>query len=199
MGRRLGLTCISIYCLQVGVTSTVAAQNVLNMDKYSIIFEYYQNLLASMEAQRFFVQQISFNMAPVVLAIGIVLRSFFFSRKLGGLLMSIAIGVMFFFPGMYIFDWLTLNMTVNGDKPLGTRHQLPLGVPDIRACRAGREGQPDDPSGQYLGRIRFIRRFGREHRRGDHKREPAAGTPPPPLIRAGRNSSTTSSHATLAP
>ncbi len=123
MNRRLGLTCISIYCLQVSVSGTFAAQNVLNMDKYGIVFEYYSNLLSFMESQRFFVMAISFNMAPVVLAIGIVLRSFFFSRKLGGLLMAIAIGVMFFFPGMYIFDWLTLNTVTNGDQAYGQETQ----------------------------------------------------------------------------
>jgi hypothetical protein len=124
MNRRLGITCVSIYCAQIGISGTFMAQNVLYLDKYGIIFEYYMNLLSFMNAQRFFVQAISFNMAPVVLAIGIVMRSFFLSRKLGGLLMAIAIGCMFFFPGMYIFDWLTLDMATNGDKPYGDQDNM---------------------------------------------------------------------------
>ncbi len=118
--RRYGGSCVSIYCLQAGFTTTAAGEKVLDQDRYAILFEYYSNLLGFMEAQKFFVGEIAFKMAPVVLAIGIVARSFFFTRKIGGLLMAAAIGTMFFFPGMYIFDWVTLDMTLNGDKIMDT-------------------------------------------------------------------------------
>ncbi len=117
--RRIGLYCLTIYCLQIGATTTIAGEYVLKSDMYSIVFEYYANLLSSIEAQRFFVNEICFHMGPVILAIGIVGRSFFFTRKLGGLLIAIAVGMMFFLPGMYIFDWVTLQTVVNGDKGLG--------------------------------------------------------------------------------
>jgi hypothetical protein len=117
-GRRIGLYCLTIYCLQVGTTTTIAGHYVLKSDMYAIVFEYYTNLLSSLEAQKFFVKEICFKMGPVILAIGIVARAFFFTRKLGGLLMAIAIGVMFFFPGMYIFDWVTLDFALTGDKGL---------------------------------------------------------------------------------
>jgi hypothetical protein len=116
--RRLGLYCLTIYCLQAGYTTTIAGHYLLDVDMYSIIFEYYTNLLASMESQKFFVQQVCFKMGPVLLAVGIVARSFFFTRKIGGLLIAIALGVTFFFPGMYIFDWITLETALTGDKGL---------------------------------------------------------------------------------
>lgn len=114
--RRFGIQCLTIFCLQIGTTFTPAGHFILDQDLYSIVFEYCVNLLSSLEAQKFFVSQISFGVGPILLAIGIVGRSFFFSRKLGGLLMSIAAGIMFFFPAMYVFDWMTLDMTVSGDK-----------------------------------------------------------------------------------
>ncbi|MFH1520572.1 MAG: hypothetical protein ABID61_02930, partial [Candidatus Micrarchaeota archaeon] len=118
--RRLGINCISlVYCVQLGINMGFWGHYALNTDMYAIVFEHYTNLLAFIGAQRFFVEEISFKMAPAVLAVGIVARSFFFTRKLGGLLMAIAIGCMFFFPGMYIFDWVTLDMATNGD-PAGT-------------------------------------------------------------------------------
>lgn len=116
--RRLGLYCLTIYCLQAGYTTTIAGHYLLDVDMYSIIFEYYTNLLASMEAQKFFVEQVSFKIGPVLLAVGIVARSFFFTRKIGGLLIAVALGVTFFFPGMYIFDWITLETALTGDKGL---------------------------------------------------------------------------------
>ncbi len=117
--RRIGLYCLTIYCLQVGVTTTIAGHYILDMDMNAILFEYYTNLLSSMRAQQFFVEQISFNMGPVILAVGIVARSFFFTRKIGGLLIAAAVGIMFFFPLMYIFDWVTLDTALAGDKGIG--------------------------------------------------------------------------------
>jgi len=117
-GRRYGLYCLTIYCIQLGATFGVNGNYVLKSDMYMSIFEHYTSLISSMEAQRFFVTEICFKMGPVVLAIGVVARSFFLTRKLGGLLIAIAAGIMFFFPGMYIFDWLTLDMMMNGDKAM---------------------------------------------------------------------------------
>lgn len=118
-GRRIGLNCLTIYCLQAGITTTIAGHYVLDMDMNAILFEYYTNLLSSMHAQLFFVEQISFNMGPIILAVGIVARSFFFTRKIGGLLISVAVGIMFFFPIMYVFDWITLDTALAGDKGVG--------------------------------------------------------------------------------
>lgn len=122
--RRAGVYCLTIYCLQLGVTTTVAGHYVLDVDMYAILFEYYTNLLASLEAQKFFVDQVCFKIGPLILAIGIVARSFFFTRKLGGLLIAIAAGLMFFFPGMYIFDWITMDMAMTGDKALADEEIL---------------------------------------------------------------------------
>jgi hypothetical protein len=115
-GRRIGLYCLTIYCLQIGATTTMAGHYILKSDMYGILFEYYTTLIGFMGAQQFVVEQICFKMGPVILALGILGRSFFFTRKLGGLLMAIAIGLMFFLPGMYVFDWITLDTTINGDK-----------------------------------------------------------------------------------
>ncbi len=130
--RRLGLYCLTIYCLQAGYTTTIAGHYLLDVDMYSILFEYYTNLLASMEAQKFFVEQISFKMGPVLLAVGIVARAFFFTRKIGGLLIAVALGVTFFFPGMYIFDWITLDVALTGDK--GLEQEDPLCPSECKAA-----------------------------------------------------------------
>ena len=59
--RRVGLYCYVIYCAQLGVTTTVAGQYILDSDRYSIVFEYYQGLLASLNSQKFFINEISFH------------------------------------------------------------------------------------------------------------------------------------------
>ncbi|MEW6723163.1 MAG: hypothetical protein AB1324_07905 [Candidatus Micrarchaeota archaeon] len=114
--RRFGIYCTSILCLQIGTSFSIMGYWMLDQDRYQIVFEYYTNLLSSLEAQKFFVTNISFKVGPLLLAAGIVGRSFFFTRKVGGLLIAVAAGIMFFLPGMYIFDWVTLDTTLTGDK-----------------------------------------------------------------------------------
>ncbi|MDE1833160.1 MAG: hypothetical protein KGH58_01955 [Candidatus Micrarchaeota archaeon] len=43
---------------------------------------------------------------PVMLFAGIVLRAVFFTRKIGGLLIAISIGMVMFFPAVYAFEYL---------------------------------------------------------------------------------------------
>jgi len=114
--RRLGFNCYLLKCAQGGITHSIVSYYMLDSDRYSIIFEYYQGLLSSLHSQKFFINEICFKVGPLLLALGIVARTFFFSRKLGGLLIAIAAGIMFFFPAMYIFDWMTLDMTLTGDN-----------------------------------------------------------------------------------
>lgn len=116
--RRTSLGCISIYCAMASFTMGLAPQYQLDTDRYLIVYEYWVNVLSSLHAQLFFVDQISFNVGPLLLAIGVVARSFFFSRKAGGLLIAIAAGIMFFLPMMYVFDWMTLDMVVAGDNAI---------------------------------------------------------------------------------
>ncbi|MFN7991138.1 MAG: hypothetical protein U0R44_03180 [Candidatus Micrarchaeia archaeon] len=115
-GRRFGLYCTSILCLQAGASFSLLGHFILDQDRYTMVFEYYSNLLASLEAQKFFIQHISFGIGPWILAMGVIARTFFFTRKLGGLLIAVGCGIMFFFPGMFVFDWLTLDTTLTGDK-----------------------------------------------------------------------------------
>ena len=123
-GRRFGINCLSIYCAQLGLNMGFFGFYALYVDMNNIIFEHYTTLLSFIGAQKFFVTEICFNMGPVILAIGIVARSFFLTRKVGGLLIAISIGCMFFFPGMYIFDWFTLQMAINGDGVMDSEDSL---------------------------------------------------------------------------
>lgn len=116
MNRRVGIYAKKLWpWLQMGGTTTLAANYVLDFDRYGIIFNYYQGLLSSLEAQKFFIQQICFKVGPLILALGIVARSFFVTRKLGGLLIAIAASIMVFFPLMYVFDWMSLEIAATGD------------------------------------------------------------------------------------
>jgi len=118
MGRGIGLYATTIILGQLGLQTTLGAHEALRLDRYTIIYEYYTNLLASLYSQRFFLEQFAFKIGPILLALGIVARSFFITRKTGGMLIAIAAGIMFFLPMMYVFDWVTLDMVISGDNAI---------------------------------------------------------------------------------
>jgi len=106
-----------IPCLQFGMSlpNWGTGEAVLNSERAALVFEYYQNLLSSIEAQKFFVTKVAPSIGPILLAFGIFGRSFFFTRRLGGLLIAVAIGIMVVLPLMYMFDWLAMQITLYGD------------------------------------------------------------------------------------
>ncbi|MFP3949848.1 MAG: hypothetical protein ACLFUZ_02010 [Candidatus Micrarchaeia archaeon] len=69
--------------------------------------------------QQFLLNHVSAVLAPMFLMVGIVFRSFFITRKLGGLLMSFGIGFLLVFPLMYALSLFTLNNTLHGSITTG--------------------------------------------------------------------------------
>ncbi len=69
--------------------------------------------------QQFMLNHVSSVLAPMFLMVGIVFRSFFITRKLGGLLMSFGIGFLLVFPLMYALSLFTLNNTIHGSTTTG--------------------------------------------------------------------------------
>ena len=121
--KRSGYSCnmfiLPIPCLWASVSLGDEPHLILQTERLNAVLDYYNNIIASMSAQRFFVDNISFRLGPAILLIGIVARSFPFTRKVGGLLIAVAVGVIFVFPLMYIFNWFTLNVMMFGDKTFG--------------------------------------------------------------------------------
>ena len=88
----------------------------MEAERAGTLFETTSKLLASLKAQRYFVDVVSFGIAPIFLLFGIVLRTFFFTRKLGGLLLAIAVSLFFVYPMSYALAWYTLNTTIYGER-----------------------------------------------------------------------------------
>lgn len=121
-GRRFGITYTELIepvpLLQAAVSGSLQAGNIIHVERYNTVIEHLGNIGAALTAQRFFVTQISFKIAPILLALGIVGRSFFLTRRVGGLLMAIGIGVLYVFPLMYVLNWITLSVTLYGDSAI---------------------------------------------------------------------------------
>lgn len=106
--------------LYVGSNIRSNAGMSIQAERAATIFETVSKLMASLYAQRYFIDVISFGIAPLFLLLGIILRTFFFTRKLGGLMLAIAISLFIIYPLTYAFAWYTLNVTVYGERTFGT-------------------------------------------------------------------------------
>ena len=69
--------------------------------------------------QQFILNQVSGTLAPMALMLGIIFRSFFITRKLGGLLMAFGIGFLLVFPATYALAMYTLHTTLYGSTSTG--------------------------------------------------------------------------------
>ncbi|MBN2477849.1 hypothetical protein JXB01_01000 [Candidatus Micrarchaeota archaeon] len=121
-GQRSGLRAYDMFwlpLLQIQISVGWAPHKMLDVERYSIVFDEYTNALSSLYAQHFFLSEICYKVGPIILILGLVARSFFMTRRLGGLLIAIAIAVMFVFPLMYVFDWVTMGITLYGDQVFG--------------------------------------------------------------------------------
>jgi len=123
--RRGGVQAYTFYALWAGGSWGPNAGMTMLVDKYNMLFDYYAKILASLQAQKYFIDVITYGIAPVFLLVGIVLRTFYFSRKLGGLLLAIAVALMLIYPLTYIFSWLTLTVAVYGDNMFAASDTCP--------------------------------------------------------------------------
>lgn len=89
---------------------------ILDVERSNQELEQYGNIIYSLSVQKFFVNNVNYYVGPSLLLIGIVARSFFLTRRAGGLMMATAMGIMFVFPMMYLWNMITLNVTIYGDK-----------------------------------------------------------------------------------
>ena len=71
-------------------------------DAVAIFFPLLFMWIASFIAQELFLRMIRDALFPLLLTLGIILRVFFFTRKIGGLLISIALSLYTIYPLMYI-------------------------------------------------------------------------------------------------
>ncbi len=99
-----------------GTNLRLNAGRSIEAERAGAVFDSMSKMLASIYAQKYFIDVVSFGLAPILLLLGILLRTFFFTRKLGGLLLAIALSLFIVYPLTYAFAWYTLNVTVYGER-----------------------------------------------------------------------------------
>ena len=100
-------------------------------DYFSILFEFCAKLMMLVRAQQIFLDYIWYIIFPVFLSMGLILRMLYFTRKLGGLLIAIALCTYVVFPMFYVVsgailfnftggagaNWPAFGNTFSGNLP----------------------------------------------------------------------------------
>jgi len=98
-------------------------------DFFTILFELAVKIMVVIRAQQVFLDYVWYAFFPALLSMGLILRIFYFSRKLGGLLIAIALSSYIVFPMFYVlsdailFGFLDANSWTNrGAVPFGAAY-----------------------------------------------------------------------------
>jgi hypothetical protein len=87
---------------------------------YSYMFEFGMRSMIIVRFQAFLLNFINYSLYPVLLMLGLILRTFPFARRIGGLLMAIGISLYFIFPMFYVvggFMFENIRENVSCDDP----------------------------------------------------------------------------------
>jgi hypothetical protein len=97
----------------------------------STLFDWAIKLMMLNKFQEVFLRFIATGLYPTFLVMGAILRAFSFTRRLGGLMVAIALSLFFVFPSFYAFGSLVM---------LGIKNQVRTGGPDLNP-----NNNPDPP------------------------------------------------------
>ncbi|MCX6773141.1 MAG: hypothetical protein NTV88_05240 [Candidatus Micrarchaeota archaeon] len=111
--------------LFAGISVRPLAGMSIQAERGAAVFDNMSKMLVSIVAQRYFLDVITFAIAPILLLFGILLRTFFFTRKLGGLLLAIALSLFIIYPTTYALSWYTLQVNLYGDRTVAIENSCP--------------------------------------------------------------------------
>ncbi len=95
---------IGVVLASVGVPTSFGFGGArVKVDFYSYVFSYLTKLLIILRFEEIILRFIVFALFPVLLPLGIALRGFFLTRRLGGLLIAIALALYYVFPMFFVF------------------------------------------------------------------------------------------------
>lgn len=132
--KREGIDTTSDYTRYASYVYMPNAEMRLQAEMAAIQFDIASKIMLSIQTQKFLVVALGGVVGPLMLAVGIVLRTVPFTRRAGGLLLSLGIGLLIILPSAYLLAWATLVIGVYGTEVLGAGEMLP-GAQICAACR----------------------------------------------------------------
>ncbi|MCK4319593.1 hypothetical protein KAW38_03420 [Candidatus Micrarchaeota archaeon] len=102
-------------------------------EKFQQELQSLDGILFSVNSQKFLLESISMVVAPLLIMLGAILRSFFLTRKTGGLLIATGIGFLLVLPATYVLSSYTIKTTVYGAESISGGSKFSAVCP--KACK----------------------------------------------------------------
>ncbi len=108
-----------LWLLYASFSMKVAPEYMIDVTTFTQQMQFLMGMRDALVYQQFLLNEVSNVLAPAALLLGIIFRSFFVTRKLGGLLMAFGIGFLLVFPASYALAFYTLQTTLYGSSTTG--------------------------------------------------------------------------------
>lgn len=108
-----------IWLLYASFSMKVAPEFMIDVTTATQEMQFLLGMRDALLFQEFALKHISGLLAPVALLLGIIFRTFFVTRKLGGLLIAFGVGFLVVFPATYALAFYTLQTTLYGSSTTG--------------------------------------------------------------------------------
>lgn len=116
----------------------------------AMVFDYLVKIMTIAKFQEVFLRFIAIAAFPVFFTIGLVLRTFFFTRKLGGLLMAFSLSLFFIFPMFYIFGGIIFNNLKGKSLNAGSSSAIQYVYEDLNGLPGFIQFDTNNPSGKVV-------------------------------------------------
>ncbi|MCX8163351.1 MAG: NADH-quinone oxidoreductase subunit J [Candidatus Micrarchaeota archaeon] len=100
---------MNIYFLAYSETSRPGAYKRLDVEIKTTEGQFLSSFLISLMAQKTFLNFIAPVFGPFLILLGVLFRTFFFTRKIGGLFIAIGLGLFLIWPLTYLISWFTFR------------------------------------------------------------------------------------------
>lgn len=97
------------------VSFSPAGHFTLYLMRDQIVFNNLATAYVSLTAQKFFLSSLAFTLGPFFILAGVVLRSFFLTRRWGATLIAVGFGAMIVFPALFILAYATTDNKFSTD------------------------------------------------------------------------------------
>ncbi|HNT60386.1 MAG TPA: hypothetical protein PKJ97_00220 [Candidatus Bilamarchaeaceae archaeon] len=117
----------------------------ITVEMYDQLLQNLGAIIGTLMAQGFVLKFLSLRLAPIAIFLGIILRTFFMTRKLGGLLLAFGLGFLVVYPLTYALAWYTLDAAIYGAQkgPTGQLSACPeVCLPSSRIADYISSGSP---------------------------------------------------------
>jgi hypothetical protein len=104
----------------ISLSKVKEAGNRMKFQRNNDVITAYSNIISTLTVQESFLKGFAWVFGPLMIILGIMFRSFSFTRRIGGLFLAIGIGLFFVFPLTYALALYTMSSTVYGGS-----HALP--------------------------------------------------------------------------